>query len=95
MINDPQVKVVANVSADYVRTGSEVRESLIKQVYSPVRWEESIRRLISDGVNTFIEIGPGKVLSGLIKKISREVKICNIEDQASLEKVLALQGEVS
>jgi [acyl-carrier-protein] S-malonyltransferase len=51
--------------------------------------------LISDGVNTFIEIGPGKVLSGLIKKISREVKICNIEDQASLEKVLALQGEVS
>jgi [acyl-carrier-protein] S-malonyltransferase len=95
VINDPQVKVVANVSADYVRTGSEVRESLIKQVYSPVRWEESIRRLISDGVNTFIEIGPGKVLSGLIKKISREVKICNIEDQASLEKVLALQGEVS
>lgn len=79
----------------FVRTGSEVRESLIKQVYSPVRWEESIRRLISDGVNTFIEIGPGKVLSGLIKKISREVKICNIEDQASLEKVLALQGEVS
>ncbi len=95
VINDPEVKVVANVSADYVRTASEVREALIKQVYSPVRWEESIRRLISDGVNTFIEIGPGKVLSGLIKKISREVKVYNIEDQASLEKVLALQGEVS
>lgn len=94
-ILEPKVGVVANVSADYVRSASEVRESLNKQVYSPVRWEDSIRRMIADGVDTFIEIGPGKVLSGLIKKISREVKIYNIEDQASLEKILALQGEVS
>ncbi len=94
-ITDPVIPVVANAGADFVRTGSEVRGSLIRQVYSPVRWEESLRRLISAGINTFVEIGPGKILSGLIKKISREVKVYNIEDKASLEKVLALVKEVS
>ncbi len=94
-ITDPVISVVANAGADFVRTGSEVRSSLIRQVYSPVRWEESLRRLISAGIDNFIEIGPGKILSGLIKKISRDVKVYNIEDKASLEKVLALVEEVS
>lgn len=94
-ITDPAIPVVANVSADLVRTGPEVKASLIRQVYSPVRWEESVRRLVSMGFDTFIEVGPGKVLSGLIKKITREVQIINIEDRVSLEKVLALTREVS
>jgi [acyl-carrier-protein] S-malonyltransferase len=94
-VANPKVSVIANVSADFVSTGPEVKDSLVRQVYNPVRWEESIRRLISDGISMFIEIGPGKVLSGLIKKISREVQVYNVEDQASLEKVLALKGEVS
>lgn len=93
-IADPEIPVVANAGADFVRTGPEVKASLIRQVYSPVRWEESIRRLLSAGVDTFIEIGPGKVLSGLIKKISREARVYNVEDKASLEKVLALTREV-
>ncbi|NPV73278.1 MAG: ACP S-malonyltransferase [Pelotomaculum sp.] len=94
VVGDPAIPVVANVSADFVHTGKEVKEALIRQVYSPVRWEESILRLISSGINTFVEVGPGKVLSGLIKKISREVSVYNIEDKDSLEKVLALTGEV-
>ncbi|MDD4237708.1 MAG: ACP S-malonyltransferase [Desulfotomaculaceae bacterium] len=92
---DPSTPVVANVSADYVRTGPEVKASLIRQVSSPVRWEESVRRLVASGIQTFVEVGPGKVLSGLIKKTSREALIYNMEDLASLEKVLALTKEVS
>ncbi len=94
-VADPKIPVVANVSADLVSSGQEVRESLIRQVYSPVRWEECVLKLISLGADTFIEVGPGKVLSGLIKKISRDVTILNVEDRASLEKVLALAREVS
>lgn len=94
-IADPSIPVVANVSADYVRTGAQVRASLLKQVYSPVRWEESVRSLAAGGIQTFIEVGPGKVLSGLIKKTCREALLYNVEDLASLEKVLALTKEVS
>lgn len=94
-IADPSIPVVANVSADYVRTGPEVRASLLKQVYSPVRWEESVRLMVAEGIQAFVEVGPGKVLSGLIKKTSREVMLYNVEDQASLEKILALTREVS
>lgn len=95
VIGDPKIPVVANVSADLVLTGGEVKDSLIRQVYSPVRWEETILRLLSLGSEIFIEVGPGKVLGGLIKKISREVLISNVEDRATLEKVLALTREVS
>jgi [acyl-carrier-protein] S-malonyltransferase len=91
----PQIPVVANVSADLVCSGPEIKESLIRQVYSPVRWEECVLKLISLGADTFVEVGPGRVLSGLIKKISREVVILNVEDRISLEKFLALTREVS
>jgi [acyl-carrier-protein] S-malonyltransferase len=94
-IGDPQIPVVANVSAELVCSGAEVKESLIKQVYSPVRWEESVLKLISLGIDTYIEVGPGKVLSGLIKKINRDLTILNVEDRVSLEKFLALTREVS
>lgn len=80
--------VVANVTADFVESSDAVKNLLIEQVSSPVLWENSIKRMIEEGFNTFIEIGPGKALSKFIKKISREVEILNIEDLASLEKTL-------
>jgi len=94
-IRDPQVAVVTNASAEYIEHSEDIRRDLIRQVYSPVRWEESIQRLVSGGVDTFIEIGPGKVLSGLIRKIYRKAKVLNVEDKASLKKVLAYTGGIS
>jgi [acyl-carrier-protein] S-malonyltransferase len=93
-VADPNVPVVANVTADFVSSAATIKELLVKQVYSPVRWEESVTRLIDSGVDTVLEIGAGKVLSGLVKKINRKIRIANIEDLASLEKGLALVGEV-
>lgn len=87
-LHDMNIPVITNVTADYISDKSEVKELLEKQVFSSVKWEESVRRMISDGVDTFIEVGPGKTLSGFIKKIDKDVKIYNIEDLASLEKIL-------
>lgn len=80
--------LVSNVTADYINSHEDVKSLLIDQVSSPVRWEASIKRMIDDGFDTFIEIGPGKALSKFIKKISRDVELHNIEDLASLEKTL-------
>jgi [acyl-carrier-protein] S-malonyltransferase len=76
-IKDAQIPVVANVSADYVILGSEIKELLIRQVTSPVRWEDSIKKLVAEGYSHFIEIGPGKVLAGLIKTIERSAETKN------------------
>jgi [acyl-carrier-protein] S-malonyltransferase len=70
-IKDAQVPLVANVTAAYVTKGDEIRALLIKQVTGPVLWEESIKKMIGDGITAFVEVGPGTVLSGLIKKIER------------------------
>ena len=82
--SDLSVGLVTNSDAAIINTGSDARTALIKQVASPVRWLESIELLISNGVDTFVEVGPGKVLSGLMRQISREVKCVNVEDSASL-----------
>ena len=79
-----QVPLVTNVDADTIETGAEAREALIRQVSMPVRWEESIRLLIDEGVNTFVEVGPGRVLTGLLRQIERSVAILNVEDEKSL-----------
>lgn len=92
-IRPPDIKFVANVSADYASAPMEIREALVRQVSSPVRWEASIRRLIADGVDTFVEVGPGTVLGGLVKKIDKQVKVFGVQDVASLEKTLASLGE--
>ena len=92
-VTDPQIKVVANVSADYVNSASAIKTNLVAQVSSPVRWEESMHRILADGLTTFVEVGPGKVLTGLIKKINKTVVACNVEDRDSLEHVLALLGK--
>jgi [acyl-carrier-protein] S-malonyltransferase len=80
--------LVTNVDADTISTGEEAREALIRQVSMPVRWEASIRLLIDEGVNTFVEVGPGKVLSGLLRQIDRSVAAFNVEDEKSLATTL-------
>lgn len=89
-----QIPVVANVTANYVTDPAAIRDLLIRQVSSPVRWEESVRRMAADGVETFIELGPGRALSGFIKKIDRKLKVFNVEDVQSLGKVLDSCGRV-
>jgi [acyl-carrier-protein] S-malonyltransferase len=86
------VPLVTNVDAAIIRTGREARDSLVRQVSSPVRWLESIELLITEGIDTFVEVGPGKVLSGLMRQISREVKCFNVEDAASLKNAAANLG---
>ena len=81
---DLQWPLVTNVDADTEIKGSEARDALIRQVTMPVRWEESVRTLIDEGVNTFVEVGPGRVLTGLLRQIERSVATLNIEDQKSL-----------
>lgn len=81
---DLTVPLVTNVDAVCISTASQARESLIRQVSSPVRWLESVELLIREGVETFVEVGPGRVLSGLIRQINREVKCYNVGDSASL-----------
>ena len=86
---DPKVKVVANVSAEEVKTGSEIKEALFTQVNNSVKWEQSVRYMIEQGVDVFIEIGSGKVLTGLVKKISADVKVFNVENIESMEKTIS------
>ena len=88
----PEVNVISNVIADIIQDGNDIKDILCKQVKSSVRWSESIDKMIDMKVDTFIEIGPGRVLSGFIKEITREkgikVNIFNIEDLKSLNKTM-------
>lgn len=89
---DPEVPLVNNVDARAVRTAAECRDGLVRQVSAPVRWQESVELLVREGVDTMIEVGPGTVLSGLVNKISKGVRVLNVEDPGSLEKTLAALG---
>lgn len=80
---------ITNVTADYVKTTDGIKDLLCRQVSSSVRWQQSVERMIADGVDTFIEMGPGKTLSGFMRKISRDVKMMNIENMADFEKVMS------
>ena len=79
-----KMPLVTNVDADTISRGEEAREALIRQVTMPVRWEESVRMLIDEGVSTFVEVGPGRVLVGLLRQIERSVGALNVEDEKSL-----------
>lgn len=93
-MQDAKIPVVANVTAEPMTSASEIKGKLIEQLYSPVLWEDSVQTMINLGVDTFIEIGPGKVLSGLIKKINKTVKTYSISDEASCQSVMdALKEE--
>ena len=82
--HDPSMPVVANVDAQPKITAAGAIEALVRQVSSPVRWEDVVRRLIADGAMTFVELGPGSVLAGLIRKIDRSVTVFSVEDEAGL-----------
>ncbi len=86
--SDLSVPIIENVSAQVNKDGERVAEALTEQVSKPVRWAQSIRNLIGNGVETFIEVGAGKVLSGLVKQISRDVRCLNVEDSDSLRNTL-------
>jgi [acyl-carrier-protein] S-malonyltransferase len=85
---DLQLPLVTNVDADTIRTGEEARGALVRQVSMTVRWEESMRMLLDEGVNTFVEVGPGRVLTGLMRQIERSVASLNVEDEKSLAGTL-------
>jgi [acyl-carrier-protein] S-malonyltransferase len=89
-IRDPEIPLVNNVEARIVRTASEVRDGLKRQMTVPVHWEASMRRLLEEGVDLFIEAGPGKVLSGLMRQIDRDAESAHVEDLASLQETLDL-----
>jgi len=80
VLKDPQIPLVANVTANYVFQATEIKELLIKQVTSPVLWEDSVKKMVNDSVTHFVEVGPGKVLCGLIKKIASEVEAKTFEE---------------
>jgi [acyl-carrier-protein] S-malonyltransferase len=82
---DPATPLVNNVDARVVRAAEACREGLVRQVSSPVRWQESVEVLVREGVDTFVEVGPGAVLAGLVKKIDKTVRVMSVEDPVSLE----------
>lgn len=86
-MNEVTIPYVSNVTADYVTNKTPIIDLLEKQVSSSVKWQQSIEKMIANGVDTFVEIGPGRTLSGFIKKIDREVKVINIDKYEDLEKL--------
>ncbi|MGY5487310.1 ACP S-malonyltransferase [Paenibacillus sp. ALE2] len=84
---EAQIPVVTNVTAKPVREGSEIRQLLVEQVYSPVLWEDSVAWLLEQGVDTFVEFGPGSVLTGLVKKIDKTVKLYNMSSLESFASI--------
>ena len=88
----PKIPVVCNVYAKPVEDAESSREALVRQVTGSVNWSESMQLLISRGVQTFVEVGPGKVLCGLMRQIDRSKKCSNVEDEASLQKTLSASG---
>jgi [acyl-carrier-protein] S-malonyltransferase len=88
--HDPHIPVIANVDAQPKRTASESIDALIRQVASPVRWENVVQRLASEGVTRYVEVGPGKALSGMIKRIADGATILNVEGPGDLPAIEAL-----
>lgn len=87
-VSEPKIPYISNVQADYVRSAEPVKELLARQVSGTVRWRETMERMLADGVDTFIEIGPGKTLAGFLRKMSREAKVINIETVENLKAFL-------
>jgi len=92
-VTDPRIPVVANVDAEPKRTSGASIEALVRQVSSPVQWEDVVKRLVAEGVTACVELGPGSVLAGLIKKIDRSVKVLSIEDIDSFASAIEQLGD--
>ena len=86
-VQDVRIPYIANVTADYVTDKADVKPLLQKQVSSSVKWQQTVERMIADGADTFIEIGPGKTLSGFMRKINKDMKVYNVEKVEDLEKL--------
>lgn len=86
--NDLDIPLINNAKAEILHSGSEARSSLVRQMQASVKWENSMRKLIAEGVSTFIEIGPGKVLSGMMKRIDRDVKVISVFDITTLNEAV-------
>ena len=87
-IGEIETPIISNVTADYISDSNIVKELLYKQVMTSVLWEQTIRKMLKDGVDTFIEIGPGRTLSGFVKKVNRNLQVYNIENVETLENVV-------
>jgi [acyl-carrier-protein] S-malonyltransferase len=85
---DPRMPLVNNVDARLVRSAAECRQGLVRQVSAPVRWQQCVEALVGEGVSTFVEVGPGQVLGGLIKRIAKGARVLSVEDPASLERAV-------
>ncbi len=92
-LTDADIPVYANVTGNAVTNKDEVKDLLIKQLYSPVRFEESIQNMLASGVDAFVEVGTGRVLSGLVRKIDRKAKTFSVQDEKSLEEFLTWYNE--
>ena len=91
---DARIPVVSNVTAGPIEKADEIQNKLIEQLYSPVLWQDSVEKMIELGVDTFIEIGPGSVLTGLIKKINRKVRLFSVSNEEEVQTVVeALKGD--
>jgi [acyl-carrier-protein] S-malonyltransferase len=88
-IQDPMdIKVIANINADYYTDGNDIRHGLVKQLVQPILWQKCMERLLAEGLESFYEIGPGRVLTGLMKRIRRRTQVTNISSAESLQKFL-------
>ena len=87
-ISELQIPYVTNVTAEFVKDHQKIRSLLAKQISSPVKWQQSVEAMIAEGVDTFIEIGPGKTLAGFMRKINRNVKVYNVQTVEDIEKVV-------
>ena len=97
--NDLSVPLITNVDAKIISTAPEMKDALIRQLTNPVRWYQSMKALIEEGIDTFIEIGPGRVLSGLLRRITRHLKtqvtLLNVEDYKSLKNTMEVLNGLS
>lgn len=95
-LNDALIPVFTNVDAEATVLGAEFKNKMPKQIYSSVQWTQSVQKMVAEGIDTFVEIGPGKVLAGLVKKIDASVNVYNVYDKASLEAtVTSLKEEMA
>lgn len=92
-LNDSSIPVITNVDAELTTSAEDFRAKMPKQIYSSVHWTQTIQKMVAEGVDTFIEIGPGKVLAGLNKKIAPEATVYNVFDKASLESTISVLKE--
>jgi [acyl-carrier-protein] S-malonyltransferase len=90
--SEPVIPIIGNTAAQPLTTAESIKEELLRQLCNCIQWQRSVEYMVGDGVSTFIELGPGKVLAGLIKRIDKNVKILNIGDADAIKNIMDEQG---